>query len=391
MFLGSLDKYSKLCVYEEKMIRSIGILSTRNANMAPNFGQSEEEKKEMPDNQLLLREREKHPISTSLKITTDKFQNALTVYPIKGLKGSRNANFYEFLTMGMVPYVVGSGMMIAAFNGVNKAFKLTDQANASVLGRKMALGVVAYGVVKNLSKKLIEAPLKAATGIDVSLPYRRKVNELPDSVNDTDLISHEYHKVFESADFPNWPLLYDSKYYGEDRNSYFDHIAKKMGYGENLKDSDQIMKPKIKEKVIQARTFATFSSYLWAAAAVGMAMQTPWDKLAKVHIKDSLLNYKAKLANVSDIPKTVVLDVVSGARRVTVNLAKDLKQSAKEFVQGGVGRKRSAGIAAKALLLSAAVVTVLGNIVTLTDFGKLKSKRAAAAPIIDDSKEKVVC
>ena len=30
----------------------------------------------------------------------DKFIKAFTVYPAKGLNGSKNSNFYEFLTMG---------------------------------------------------------------------------------------------------------------------------------------------------------------------------------------------------------------------------------------------------------------------------------------------------
>ena len=50
--------------------------------------------------------------STRFRIGMDKFTNAITLYPAKGLKGNRNANFYEFLTMGQVPYLIGSGMLM---------------------------------------------------------------------------------------------------------------------------------------------------------------------------------------------------------------------------------------------------------------------------------------
>ncbi len=349
------------------MIKPIGILSTKTAQMAPSFKQNE---KETPDNLLLINEREKHPIATNLRITTDKFQNALTVYPVKGLKGSRNANFYEFLTMGMVPYVAGSAGMIAVFNLANRAFKSADKFNASVLGRKMALGVVFYGITKNLSQKLIEAPLKAKTGIDVSLPYRRKIYELPDSANDKDLQAFEYHKVFESVDFPRWDLLYDSKFYGDDRNSYYDHVAAKMGYGENLNDSDQIIKPKIKEKVVQARTFETFSKYLWAAVSVGVAMQKPWDRLAST----SLRTIKS-----------------AGLRGTVLDFGRDILKSCKDFYKGGSSPTKASSAVSKALLGLAVGTTLIGNLVTLIDFNKIRGKKAAAAPIIDDSKAKVVC
>ena len=87
--------------------------------------------------------------STRFRIGMDKFTNAITLYPAKGLKGNRNANFYEFLTMGQVPYLIGSGMLMGVFNFANKHFKSFAESKASKIGNKMALGVVIYGVAKD--------------------------------------------------------------------------------------------------------------------------------------------------------------------------------------------------------------------------------------------------
>ena len=38
--------------------------------------------------------------------------SAFIDYPIKGLRGDVNANFYEFLTMGIVPYILGSAVFM---------------------------------------------------------------------------------------------------------------------------------------------------------------------------------------------------------------------------------------------------------------------------------------
>ena len=74
-----------------------------------------------------------------------KTTSAFIEYPVKGLAGSKKSDFYEFLSMGTVPYLVGSGMLMAVFNGVSRLF--TDNASvkaAKSMGNKMALGVVFY-------------------------------------------------------------------------------------------------------------------------------------------------------------------------------------------------------------------------------------------------------
>ncbi len=215
---------------------------------------------------------------TNLRIGMDKLTNAFTLYPAKGLKGSKNANFYEFLTMGTVPYLIGSATLMAVFNLANKHFSHFDKLQASKIGQKMALGVVFYGLAKNLSKQLISRPVNMLTGVDTDRPYAKVNYELPDNVYDTDITSIEYHKVFESVEFPRWDLLYGDEAKGQKRNYRYDKIAKKLNMGENLNDSDQETKPRIKKIVVKSNLAKSISSYMWAAAGVALAFQKPWEE-----------------------------------------------------------------------------------------------------------------
>ncbi len=224
----------------------------------------------------------KNNIMTRTRIGFDKLTNAFTVYTAKGLKGSKNANFYEFLTMGTVPYLIGSGMLMAVFNAVNSSYASDSVRHACRLGRKMALGVLFYGLMKGISKPFVTTPVKWFTGVDTQLPYAKVNYELPEDINDTDITSIEYHKVFESVEFPRWDLLYGDETKGEKRNFRYDKIAKKLGLGTNLNDSDQEVKPLIKEIVVKTSTATNISQYLWAACGVAFAFQKPWEKFFNV-------------------------------------------------------------------------------------------------------------
>ncbi len=220
--------------------------------------------------------------STRFRIGMDKFTNAITLYPAKGLSGNRNANFYEFLTMGQVPYLIGSGVLMAVFNSANKHFDAFSKQKAGPIGKHMALGVLFYGLAKSMSKPLITTPIKLLTGVDTEVPYAKVNYELPDDIYDTDITSIEYHKVFESVEFPRWDLLYMQSGSGKPRNAYYDKVCKKLGLGSNLKDSDQEAKPRIKEIVVKSKLAQNISSYLWAATGVALAFQKPWEEYFNV-------------------------------------------------------------------------------------------------------------
>lgn len=304
--------------------------------------------------------------STRFRIGMDKFTNAITLYPAKGLKGNRNANFYEFLTMGQVPYLIGSGMLMGVFNFANKHFKSFAESKASKIGNKMALGVVFYGVAKDLSKSLITKPVELLTGVDTEVPYAKVNYELPDDLYDTDITSIEYHKVFESVEFPRWDLLYSPSDSGKPRNAYYDRVAKKLGLGSNLKDSDQEVKPRIKEIVVKSKVAQNISSYLWAATGVAVAFQQPWDEFFK---SATFKFWKGK-----DFKKTLSL------------FGQSMERSLKAFYRGeGNGITKHAG---KALLFSALAVSALGvgNVMSSSQ----KPSKLDSADIIEKERKYVV-
>ena len=304
--------------------------------------------------------------STRTRIGFDKLTNALTLYPAKGLKGDKNANFYEFLTMGTVPYLVGSATLMGVCNLANKYYAPFARTGAASLGNKMALGVLFYGLLKSITKPLVTTPVRWITGVDTEVPYAKVIYELPDDVYDTDITSIEYHKAFESKEFPRWDLFYKSEAKGEVRNEYFDKIAKKLGLGENLKDSDQEVKPIIKEIAIKTDTAKILSSYLWAATGVCWAFQNSWDSFFKVAtlnvFKPKKLKHSLKVFGRSAI------------------------DSAKELWNGPKNAKGFEKHAGKIMVLVSALSTLAGiiNAVAIK-----KPSKLTANNVIDANKESV--
>ncbi len=306
---------------------------TSNKNLSFMASNQNEKKLDYSHDTLL-----KNNFVTRTRIGYDKFTNALTIYPAKGITGNKNSNFYEFLTMGTIPYIAGSAMLMGVFNLANKYYSHFDKSKADVVGKKLALGVLFYGLAKNVSKKFVTTPVKQLTGVDTELPYAKVNYELPDNVDDTDVVSIEYHKVYESIEFPRWDLLYGDDSKGEVRNKYYDKIAKKLGLGEDLNDSDQEVKPLIREIVVKSNMAKTISSYLWAATAVGYAMQKPWE---------GFMN----MASFKFWDKKALVQTVS-------SFGKAAKESAKTFWHGeGHGLVKHGG---KIMLGVSALATVLG-------------------------------
>ena len=294
------------------------------------------------------------------KIAIHKMANTLSEYPIKGFKGDKNSNFYEFLTMGMFPYVAGGLTFIALFNGITKYFPQKDVEKAQKYGLGMALGVIFYGIAKEISKKFISVPVKLKTGINLEEPYRKVVDLIPDGQVNTYKIEEnkdgsrtlkednkaiEYHTTFESVDFPRMDLYYQMGK-GKNRNEYFDKIAEKNGFGTNLADSDQEVKPFIKEVVVKARTAQTLSQYLWAAVGVGLGVQEPWKNLLKLEYRNT--------------DKTFF----GFTKECISTFGESLIESTKNFFRGGSegAINKNARYAGRALFWLAALTTVCGII-----------------------------
>ncbi len=303
------------------------------------------------------------------RIGLDKLTKAFTIYPAKGLKGSKNSNFYEFLTMGNVPYIIGSVTLMSIFNSVNSDFFPDAKSKASKLGNKMAMGVILYCVFKELAKSFITLPVKWKTGIDTELPYAKVNYLLQESPDDYNLTSIEYHKVGESVDFPRWDQLYGDPKKGEKLNFRYDKIAEKNGLGKDLNDSDQEVKPMYKEVLVKSKLAKSFTSFMWAATGVALAFQKPWENYFNVA---TLKFWKPKEFGHS-------LKV----------LGKSFVDSIKELYKGSPDSfsklERHSG---KALIGASVLVTLLGILNTLHI--TKKPSNVKGSDVMDKNKESVV-
>lgn len=326
-------------------------------------------------------------LKTKWKITNHKILNTLSVYPAKGFAGDKNSNFYEFLTMGMFPYVTGGLTFIALFNSATKFFDPKNALEARKYGYGLGLGVIFYGLAKELSKQFISRPVAVKTGIDMDIPYRKVVDLIPRSpehakINEErlaklaeqgreDNTAFEYHKAFESVDFPRTDLFY--KRGRKHRNAYFDRIAEKNGFGTNLNDSDQEVKPFIKEVVVKARTAQNISQYLWAATGVALGVQEPWQDLATFGNRTAHMSFGKKCSAFLRTIKDSFID------------------SCKSLYNGGVegAINPKAKVAGRVLLGAAVLSTVLGVINAVRNpYMKNDKNMAEANVFVDGAKVK---
>lgn len=321
-------------------------------------------------------------LKTSLEQGTQKTMSAFIDYPVKGLKGDINSNFYEFLTMGIVPYVIGSGMFMVVFNALNlgKHLGAKDAKAASKLGKKMALGVVMYGALKSISKNFVTKPIKAATGIDTEMPYQNKVYNLPKGAGENAELEVQWQqrKVFDSKEFYRKDLL---------KREHFDKIAKKLNLGENLNDSISETSPIIQATVATSNAAKNFSSYCWAAVGVGLAMQDAWTDFFET-ISNRSKSVITKDANFFGKVKEKATTFGKNTWNITKSFGKSFVNSCKELWSGSpahTGFKKHSG---KALILASALTTV-----ALTANSIIKAKNMAKntnLKTIDSKKESTV-
>lgn len=328
------------------------------------FKASDSHEKALPKGDTLLN----NNVVTRSRIAMDKFIKAFTVYPARGLKGSINSDFYEFLTMGTVPYIVGSLTLMSVFNSAAKHFEGFDQKAAYKIGNKMALGVIFYALAKTLSKSLVNLPVKWITGVDTQLPYVKVNHQLPENKDDFDLTSYEYHKVGESVEFTRWDLLYGDPNKKGELNKRYDKIAKRNGLGTNLNDSDQAVKPMYKEVLVKSNLARTISSYLWAAAGVALAFQKPWESYFKVAT--------GKFWKAKDFSHSIKV------------FRDSFVDSAKEFWSPSGAKGKFEKYSGKAVVGLAAAATILGVLNTINI--KNKPSKVSEKDVIDANKESVV-
>ena len=149
------------------------------------------------------------------------------------------------------------------------------------------------------------------------MPYRKVVTELPDSKGDKNLTAIEYHKVFESADFPRWDLINKQGEEKGDRYAWYDKIARKMGYKEKLNSPDQIVQPKVKDVIVKATAAKSISSALWAATGVALASQNAFGESLIVKKGKGFKNIdvKATLRKTGKVFKDAFNGLINGGQK----------------------------------------------------------------------------
>lgn len=319
-------------------------------------------------------------MSTKIRQGFQKTSSAFLDYPAKGLTGDINSNFYEFLTMGIVPYIAGSGMFMVMFNCVNKHLLPADKKIASSIGKKFALGVILYGVFKNISKNLITKPIKMATGVDTEMPYENIVYPLPKEAgeNANIEIQHQQRKIFDSKEFYRKDLL--------DRE-YFDKVAKKLGLGENLNDSVSEVSPIIQNIVATSNTAKSLSSYCWAGVGVALASQDSWlDFFDAISKREKYIRKENE--TLLSATKNKFKAFGKNSLNITKSFFKSFGKGCKNLWQGKPGDTGYMKHAGKGLtILTALLTTVLtaNTIIRAKNMAKNNNKRT-----IDKTKESMI-
>ena len=142
--------------------------------------------------------------------------------------------------------------------------------------------------------------------------------------------------------------------YGEDKFS--NNIAKKIGLGDNLKDSISETTPIIQSIVATSNAAKSISSYCWAAVGVGLAMQDAWDNFF-----ESISNRKHYIAQKNEGIGNKIIGKAKTFGENSWNISKDfvkaLGRSCSQLWNGNPAHKGFMKHSGKALIGFAALAT----------------------------------
>lgn len=223
---------------------------------------------------------------TGAKVAAHKLTNDIFTYFPKGFSGSKNSDFYEYLSMSMVPNLAGSFMLIYTACGANKFFNAKDAAGAKSAAKMAGAGVVLYAVGKWLHNKISNKAIKASTSVDLDLKYLNKCVELPEGKRDIGLVRTQYPGVYDSVQFYRSDLLTrDAEINHGNRYYYDDKVVKKSGE-ENIQNaSNQTAGPKIRGLKARATALQNIGKYIVAATAVALGFQKAFADMNPKSIK----------------------------------------------------------------------------------------------------------
>ncbi len=217
---------------------------------------------------------------TGVKVAAHKLTNDIFTYYPKGFAGSKNSDFYEYLSMSMVPNLMGSFMLIYTACGANKMFNAADKAGASKGAKMMGVGVGLYAAGKWLHNKISNKAIKAATSINLDQKYLNRSAELPEFGQEKGLVRTQYPGVYDSVQFYRSDLLTkDAEMNHGDMRYHDDEVADKAGYKDNKNASNQIAGPKIRGVKARATALQNIGKYIVAATGVALGSQKAFSEM----------------------------------------------------------------------------------------------------------------
>lgn len=309
---------------------------------------------------------------TGVKVGAHKLYNDVFTYFPKGFKGSKNSDFYEFLALGSVPYLIGSAMLYASYGAANKAFNSADKFSANQVKTAMGAGIVLYGLGKAVSRTLSRTLINSSTNVNLNLKCLNKAYEVPEPGQEKGLVRVQYPGVWDSCEFPRTDLLSkDAEINHNDRNYHNDRIAQKLGSGEKLNSPEQLTDKKAREVKVRATALENILGYVPAALGVAIGSQDGFRNIEfkKVFKGDNkLINFK-------------------NAKNNIVSLGEGFAQSCKMLWKGD-GRNSLTKNFGKAMIIGGVAATVLNWLIPVIGFktnpNTMKSK-------IDNKKDYEVC
>ena len=301
-----------------------------------------------------------------VKVGAHKLYNDILTYYPKGFAGSKNSDFYEYLSLGMVPNIVGSLMLMASYGLVNHKFSADDARFANISFKQAAAGVILYAAGKWAFQKLSRTVINAFTGVNLDLFYTKKVNELPEPGQEKGLVRTQYPRVYDSVQFYRSDLLtkdgelnHNNAYYHDDR------IVEKVGYKDKKNASNQMASEKIRGVKARATALENIGKYIVAATGVALGSQNAF---GGIKIKQ---------------PRTILSAIKEGA----IELWKGSDIDVKNTTLGKLLKPLYKHLG-KGLIIASAVATFLTCLIPILGF---KHKPDNMKSKVDTKKEYEVC
>jgi len=245
-------------------------ITSPSVDKLPNSGylvNNEEKKEKFYKNESHIPQQ---TLLTGIKADAHKLYNDVFTYFPKGFAGSKNSDFYEYLSLGMVPNLIGSAMLIALYGLANGKYSKIDAKFADFGAKQVGAGVVLYAAGKWAYQRLARAGIKASTGVDLEMRYTKKVNELPEVGQEKGLVRTQYPGVYDSVQFYRSDLLAkDAELNHGNVYHHDDKIVEKAGFDGKQNAPNQMASKKIRE--VKARTTALENIGKYIVAATGVA------------------------------------------------------------------------------------------------------------------------